>query len=118
MAYRNTLKEAEELMSKYEAEYRGHEFRIDDKSSIRVMGKGAAEMNGYEVIEQVNRLQVLAKETRFEVSQVRHCAVCEAELLSSDIGESGYYTCSGCKAETGEDTGTQDAAIAMHMTMD
>jgi DNA-directed RNA polymerase subunit RPC12/RpoP len=96
MATRNSKHAAEELKTKWEAEYPGSEFVIIDRSGIQMIGKFVAEENGYEIIEG-NGPRVKAKVTEFEVLEVKHCHNCGAEVLSAAIGEASSYECVECR---------------------
>lgn len=96
MASRSTLKKAQELKAKFEANHPNAEIRIIDRSGIARIGRGVAESNGFEIVEDDGGIMVTINEVRFEVLEVRHCK-CGAEILTAAIGEWGLDECQACK---------------------
>ncbi len=95
MATRSTQQAAQELKSEFETRYPNRQFRIEDNSGAMQIGKMAAKRQCYEIIEDGD-ITVIAKVTRYDVLEVRHCD-CGAEILTKAIGEDGADKCRACR---------------------
>ena len=80
MASRTTLKKAQVLKEKWEAEYPNAKFRIIDNSMTRTIGG--------KVIESPH----------FNILEVRVCG-CGGEILTAAVGEASLDECKECKAK-------------------
>jgi hypothetical protein len=98
MASRQTETEAQELKANFEKTYPDRTFRIINSSQERRIGRGVAEMKGYQIIEDDGSIMVTVNYTEFQVLEVRKC-VCGAEVLTAAVGEDGLNECPSCKAE-------------------
>ena len=97
MASRSTMKEAKKIKSDWETKYPNRTFCIIDRSAEMQIGRKAAEMEGFEVIEDNDDWSVLAKVTQFDILEIRQCG-CGAEILTAAVGEDGLNECKDCKA--------------------
>ena len=80
MASRKSLKEAQELKEKWEAEYPNAKFKIIDDSMTRTIGG--------KVIES----------PQFNILEARQCG-CGGEILTAAVGEASLDECKECKAK-------------------
>jgi hypothetical protein len=96
MATRDTLEKAQELKARWEVDFPNAEIRIINKSGIMTVGRGVAEMENLEIIEDNGGIMVKVQMPQFEVLEVRHCE-CGAEILTAAVGEWGLNECQNCK---------------------
>jgi len=125
MASRKTLQEARELANECQSYFPTAKFRIIDNSKRMMIGRGAAEMNGYTILEDDGSIMVLAEVTSFEVLEVRSCK-CGNEVLTAAIGEAGLDECQPCREarqtrqahEIEEGIARNQATIDRHIAFD
>lgn len=97
MATRNTLKEAQDRKAQLEQDFPGIVIEIEDQSGERQVGRGVAERDGLEIVQDDGGVFVTVKATRFSILEVRKCGVCGNEYTTRAIGEYGLRECHNCK---------------------
>ena len=96
MATRQTQQAAQELKADFERDYPTRTFRIIDSSREMRIGRGVAEMKGYEITEDDGSIMVKVNYTEFSILEVRACR-CGAEVLTKAIGEDELDECPTCR---------------------
>lgn len=97
MATRNTLKEAQDQKAQLEQDFPGIVIEIEDRSGERQVGRGVAERDGLEIVQDDGSVFVTVKVTRFSILEIRKCGVCGSKYTTRAIGECGLRECRNCK---------------------
>jgi hypothetical protein len=109
MATRKSLGEAQKLVAELQIRHPNAIFRIVDNSKTMRVGRGAAEMQGFKVVEDDGGIMVMAEVAAFDVYEVRQCR-CGAEVLTAAIGENNLDECQICRKKREE----RQAKVSRH----
>ncbi len=96
MASRKTRQAAQELKAKFQERHPDLTFRVTDVSRTYPMSRATAERWGREIIGG-DETTATVRDAQFNVSEIRTCVDCGAEILTAAIGEIGDDRCLACR---------------------
>lgn len=102
MASRKTRQAAEELKAKLQEQHPSLTFKITDVSRTYQMSRATAERWGREIVGG-DATTATVRDAQFNVSEIRTCVDCGAEVLTAAIGEFVIDRCQTCRGKSKAD---------------